>query len=282
MHNSSKSRSKPHTTNCRTTHKPEIPYRPMPTKPKDSQSLRQFGRATSRRLRAGDNLPINFNVKTSNPNLMDQIHYFTYIIMTKGKIFKTGRQIKARGQNLVTMTLPITPDLIPSFRIVAYFQRGNSEIVADSVWVDVKDTCMGTKDFQLGAFSVSDLIVTFAQQLVVTGATAADNKVQSPGTRMKIKLEGDANAYVGLIWDTVEKSDIGCTAGSGSNHVGVFADAGLALETSNQISTPQRSDPKCPQPARRRRRSLQLLDFKTSKGTGEEAGPGRLPQYVQM
>uniref|UniRef100_A0ACB8EM84 Uncharacterized protein n=1 Tax=Sphaerodactylus townsendi TaxID=933632 RepID=A0ACB8EM84_9SAUR len=104
---------------------------------------------------------------------------------------------------------------------------------------------------------------------------------------MKIKLEGDANAYVGLvavdkgvyvlnkkykltqskIWDTVEKSDIGCTAGSGSNHVGVFADAGLALETSNQISTPQRSDPKCPQPARcrRRRRSLQLLDSKASK-----------------
>uniref|UniRef100_A0ACB8EMN6 Uncharacterized protein n=1 Tax=Sphaerodactylus townsendi TaxID=933632 RepID=A0ACB8EMN6_9SAUR len=99
---------------------------------------------TARELRAGDNLPINFNVKTSNPNLMDQIHYFTYIIMTKGKIFKTGRQLKAHGQNLVTMSLPITPDLIPSFRIVAYFQIGSKEVVADSVWVDVKDTCMGT------------------------------------------------------------------------------------------------------------------------------------------
>lgn len=43
------------------------------------------------------------------------------------------------------------------------------------------------------------------------------------------------------IWDTVEKSDIGCTAGSGRNNLGVFADAGLALQTSNQISTPIRS-----------------------------------------
>ncbi|XP_015280673.1 PREDICTED: A.superbus venom factor 1-like, partial [Gekko japonicus] len=196
---------------------------------------------TARELRAGDNLPINFNVKTNRPNVMDQIRYFTYIIMTKGKIFKTGRQLKAVGQNLVTMSLPITPDLIPSFRIVAYFQIGNSEIVADSVWVDVKDTCMGT--------------------LVVTGATEADNRIHTPGSVTKIKLEGDANAHVGLvavdkgvyvlnkkykltqakIWDTVEKSDIGCTAGSGSNHVGVFLDAGLALETSNKISTPQRT-----------------------------------------
>ncbi|KAL8164554.1 UNVERIFIED_CONTAM: hypothetical protein K2H54_053340, partial [Gekko kuhli] len=220
---------------------------------------------TARELRAGDNLPINFNVKTNNPNVMNQIHYFTYIIMTKGKIFKTGRQLRAAGQNLVTMSLPVTPDLIPSFRIVAYYQIGNSEIVADSVWVDVKDTCMGT--------------------LVVTGATDADNEIHSPGSRMKIKVAGDANAHVGLvavdkgvyvlskknkltqakIWDTVEKSDIGCTAGSGSNHVGVFLDAGLALETSNKISTPQRTDPKCQQPARRRRRSLQLLDSKASK-----------------
>ncbi|XP_060108646.1 A.superbus venom factor 1-like [Heteronotia binoei] len=220
---------------------------------------------TARELRAGDNLPINFNVKTSNQNVMNQIPYFTYIIMTKGKIFKTGRQLKAPGQNLVTMSLPITPDLIPSFRIVAYFQIGNREMVADSVWVDVKDTCMGT--------------------LVVTGATAADNKIQMPGSPTKIKLEGDANAHVGLvavdkgvyvlnkkykltqakIWDTVEKSDIGCTAGSGRNNVGVFADAGLTLETSNRISTPQRTDPKCQQPARRRRRSLQLLDSKATK-----------------
>uniref|UniRef100_A0A081DUC5 Complement C3 n=1 Tax=Python regius TaxID=51751 RepID=A0A081DUC5_PYTRG len=220
---------------------------------------------TSMEIKPGDNLPINFNVR-GNAQSLSQIKYFTYLILTKGRMFKVGRQARETGQNLVTMTLRITPDLIPSFRFVAYYQVGNSEIVADSVWVDVKDTCMGT--------------------LVVKGASERDNQIHEPGAAMKIKLEGDPNARVGLvavdkgvyvlnskhkisqtkIWDTVEKSDIGCTAGSGMNHVGVFEDAGLALATSIKLNTKQRSDIKCPQPANRRRRSsILLLDSKASK-----------------
>uniref|UniRef100_A0A8C6Y1E6 Complement C3 n=1 Tax=Naja naja TaxID=35670 RepID=A0A8C6Y1E6_NAJNA len=209
---------------------------------------------TSTEIKPGDNLRVNFNVK-GNANSLNQIKYFTYLILTKGKIFKVGRQPRRDGQNLVTMNLHITPDLIPSFRFVAYYQVGNNEIVADSVWVDVKDTCMGT--------------------LVVKG----DNLIQMPGAAMKIKLEGDPGARVGLvavdkavyvlndkykisqakIWDTIEKSDFGCTAGSGQNNLGVFEDAGLALTTSTNLNTKQRSDAKCPQPANRRRRSSVLL-----------------------
>uniref|UniRef100_A0A8C8SX57 Complement C3 n=1 Tax=Pelusios castaneus TaxID=367368 RepID=A0A8C8SX57_9SAUR len=222
---------------------------------------------TASELKPGDNLPVNFHPKSNNQAVLNQIKYFTYIILNKGKIVKVGRQAKEAGQNLVTMSLPITPDLIPSFRIVAYYQIGNSEVVADSVWLDVKDTCMGT--------------------LLVKGATNEDRGVHAPGTPMKLKLEADHRAYVGLvavdkgvyvlnkkhkiaqskIWDSVEKSDLGCTAGSGKNNLGVFADAGLALETSNKISTPQRTAPQCPQPAKRRRRSVQLTEYKTIKET---------------
>ncbi|XP_058026959.1 A.superbus venom factor 1 [Ahaetulla prasina] len=220
---------------------------------------------TSAEIKPGDNLPVNFNVR-GNANSLNQIQYFTYLILTKGKIFKVGRQPKGAGQNLVTMTLRITPDLIPSFRFVAYYVVENTEIVADSVWVDVKDTCMGT--------------------LVVKGASSRDNRIQKPGASMKIKLEGDPGARVGLvavdkavyvlndkykisqakIWDTIEKSDFGCTAGSGQNNLGVFEDAGLTLTTSTSLNTKQRSDAKCPQPANRRRRSsVLLLDSKASK-----------------
>uniref|UniRef100_A0A670KLN3 Complement C3 n=1 Tax=Podarcis muralis TaxID=64176 RepID=A0A670KLN3_PODMU len=220
---------------------------------------------TATELKAGDNLPINFNLKSNNQEVLDQIQYFTYMILTKGKMFKVGRQRREAGQNLVTFSLPITPELIPSFRIVAYYQVGNSEIVADSVWMDVKDTCMGT--------------------LVVKGEHREDDQIHEPGDQVAIKLEGDANAWVGLvavdkgvyvlnkkykltqskIWDSVEKRDIGCTAGSGRNNLGVFEDAGLALVTSSKLSTQQRSDPKCPQPATRRRRSVQLIESKASK-----------------
>ncbi|XP_072847647.2 A.superbus venom factor 1 [Pogona vitticeps] len=217
-------------------------------------------------LKAGDNLLINFNLRSNNQQVLNKNMYFTYIILTKGKILMVGRQPRIAGQNLVTMSLRITPNLIPSFRIVAYYPVGNNEIVADSVWVDVKDTCMGT--------------------LIVKGATAADNQIHEPRDLVTIKVEGDANARVGLvavdkgvyvlnkkykltqskIWDTVEKSDIGCTAGSGMNNLGVFEDAGLTLETSNKLSTKQRSDAKCPEAARRRRRrSVQLIESKASK-----------------
>ncbi|XP_050781017.1 A.superbus venom factor 1-like [Gopherus flavomarginatus] len=220
---------------------------------------------TASELKPGDNLPVNFHLKSNNPAVLNQIQYFTYIILNKGKIFRVGRQARQAGQNLVTMSLPITPDLIPSFRIVAYYQVGNLEIVADSVWLDIQDTCMGT--------------------LVVKGASDKDRRIHEPGTPMKLKLEGDHRAYVGLvavdkgvyvlnenhkitqskIWDSVEKSDIGCTAGSGKNNLGVFTDAGLALETSNRISTAQRTDPECPQATKRQRRSVQLIEYKANK-----------------
>ncbi|XP_032533186.1 complement C3 [Chiroxiphia lanceolata] len=218
-------------------------------------------------LRAGENLPVNFHLKTNNNAVRDAVQYFTYLIMSKGRIVRAGRQRHEAGQSLVTMSLPVTPELIPSFRIVAYYHVLPGEIVADSVWVDVQDTCMGT--------------------LVVKGATEADNRVHQPGTPMRLRLEGDHRAHVGLVavdkgvfvlskknkftqarvWDTVEQSDIGCTAGSGRDNVGVFADAGLGLATNVKISTPPRSEVQCPKEASRRRRSLPLVQYKGTKAS---------------
>ncbi|KAM9214319.1 complement C3 [Leptosomus discolor] len=216
-------------------------------------------------LQPGDNLAVNFHLKSRSNAISDAVSYFTYLIMSKGRIVRVGRQRHEAGQSLVTMSLPVTADLIPSFRIVAYYYVMPSEIVADSIWVDVKDTCMGT--------------------LVVKGATEGDNRVQEPGTPMRLRIEGDHNAHVGLVavdkgvfvlskknkltqskvWDMVEKSDIGCTPGSGRDNVGVFADAGLSLVTSIKVATPQRSEVQCPQAAKRKRRSLQLIEYKGTK-----------------
>ncbi|XP_044134686.1 complement C3 [Bufo gargarizans] len=219
---------------------------------------------TASEVKPGDNLVVNFNIRNVNPAIQNQIQHFTYLIMNKGRILKADRQPRFPGQALVTMSLPIKEEFIPSFRLIAYYIVGN-EIVSDSIWVDVTDSCMGT--------------------LLVTGHTERDNKVQSPGSSMKLKLQADHRASVGLVavdkgvyvlnkkfkisqkkvWDAVEKSDIGCTSGSGANSMEVFYDAGLALQSSFKATTQQRSELQCEvRAARKRRSSAQLLEQKTT------------------
>ncbi|XP_018421206.1 PREDICTED: complement C3 [Nanorana parkeri] len=219
---------------------------------------------TAAEVKPGENLAVNFNIRNTNPALQNQIQHFTYVIMNKGRVLQANRQVRLAGQSLVTMSLPITEQFIPSFRLIAYYFLGN-EIVADSIWVDVADTCMGT--------------------LEVTGNTERDNKVQSPGSTMKLKLRADHKASVGLVavdkgvyvlnskhkmsqnkvWSSVENSDIGCTPGSGLNSMLVFSDAGLAVQSSTKATTEQRSEPQCKSPpARKRRSTAQLIEIKNS------------------
>ncbi|CAO2640989.1 Complement C3 [Lemmus lemmus] len=218
-------------------------------------------------LKPGDNLKVNFHLRT-DPGQEAKIRYYTYLIMNKGKLMKAGRQVREPGQDLVVLALPITPDFIPSFRLVAYYTligaNGQREVVADSVWVDVKDSCVGT--------------------LVVKG-DLRDNRQLAPGKQTTLRIEGNQGARVGLvavdkgvfvlnkknkltqskIWDVVEKADIGCTPGSGKDYAGVFADAGLAFKTNDGLQTEQRTNSECIKPAARRRRSVQLTEKRMDK-----------------
>ena len=42
---------------------------------------------------------------------------------------------------LSTLQIPVTPEMSPSVRLLVYYVKGNEEVVADSVWVDVVDQC---------------------------------------------------------------------------------------------------------------------------------------------
>ncbi|KAG8441479.1 hypothetical protein GDO86_007007 [Hymenochirus boettgeri] len=222
-------------------------------------------------IKHGENIPVNFNIRNADPGTQNQIKHFTYLIMSRGRIIKSGRQERQAGQPFVTMSLSITDQFIPSFRIVAYYMVNTPaglDIVSDSLWVDVTDSCMGT--------------------LVVSGDKDRDNLVQSPSSQMRLKVRADHKANVGLVavdkgvfvlnskfkisqrkvWDSVEKSDIGCTPGSGADGPGVFLDAGLALQTSFSITTAQRSEPYCPAQAKRRKRSsLAVIEIKAGKSS---------------
>ncbi|XP_056621818.1 complement C3-like isoform X2 [Triplophysa dalaica] len=199
-------------------------------------------------LEIGDHMKVNLYTGKS-PGAKDQD--YTYMIISRGQIVMVDRY-KRRGQSLVTLSLPVTKDMVPSFRFLAYYHVGSDEVVSDSVWVDVKDTCTGTLSLEI------------------------KNKANtySPGDRFSLKITGDPGAKVGLvvvdkavnvlnknrltqskIWDVIEKHDTGCTAASGRDSMGVFYDAGLMFESSTAGGTKTRTMNECPTLSKRRRRS---------------------------
>lgn len=65
-------------------------------------------------------------------------------------------------------------------------------------------TCGGTHGAALGAVegflgAPRPQTCCVPPQLVVKGATEADNRVHEPGTPMRLRIEGDHKAHVGLV-----------------------------------------------------------------------------------
>ncbi|XP_028821309.1 complement C3-like [Denticeps clupeoides] len=205
-------------------------------------------------LTIGDHLKVNLNLGDS-PGVRRQD--FTYLVMNRGLIVRAER-FKREGQSLVTLSLPVTKDMVPSFRIIAYYHVGSSEVVSDSVWVDVKDTCLGTLRLALDS----------------------PRPMYNPGTPITMSITGEPGAKVGLvavdkgvyvlnnkhrltqtkIWDVVESLDPGCTAGSGKDSMAVFYDAGLVFASSTAGGTDTRRVHSCPSPTKRRKRDITIQE----------------------
>ncbi|KAL7845320.1 hypothetical protein AOLI_G00235120 [Acnodon oligacanthus] len=217
-------------------------------------------------LKVGDNMKVNLNF-VRGPGVQNKD--LTYLILSKGQIVQMNR-FKRQGQSLVTLPVLITKDLLPSFRVVAYYHVGSSEVVADSVWVDVKDTCMGTLRVEVkepkGSYEPGEQF-----GLIITG---------NPGANVGL-VAVDKGVFVlnknrleqGKIWDLIEKHDTGCTAGSGKDSMGVFYDAGLIFESDKAGGTNSRTTSDCPTPPKRKRRAatvLQISQTLTGKYSGDE------------
>ncbi|XP_036954098.1 complement C3-like [Acanthopagrus latus] len=191
----------------------------------------------------GENLKVNFMLTKH-----EQID-ITYLILSRGQLVKKGRY-HTRGQVLISLIVPITKEMLPSFRIIAYYHTDDNEVVSDSVLVDVKDSCMGSLKLES-----SRPVPSF-----------------EPRRMFRLKVTGDPEATVGLVavdkgasvlnnkhrltqkkvWDIVEKSDTGCTPGGGRDSMSVFYDAGLLFE-STASGTPHRKELSCQGPSRKKR-----------------------------
>uniref|UniRef100_A0A671YQC5 Complement C3-like n=1 Tax=Sparus aurata TaxID=8175 RepID=A0A671YQC5_SPAAU len=195
----------------------------------------------------GENLKVNFMLTKH-----EQID-ITYLILSRGRLVKSGRYT-SKAQVLISMIEIVTKEMLPSFRIIAFYHTDDNEVVSDSVWVDVKDSCMGS--------------------LKLDSSRPANS--YEPRKMFGLKVTGNPGATVGLVavdkgvyvlnnkhrltqkkvWDIVEKSDTGCTPGGGRDAMSVFFDAGLLFVSSTTYGTPYRLEFKCPAPSRRKRTTI--------------------------
>lgn len=92
-----------------------------------------------------------------------------YQVVSKGNIITYGRW-RTGVQHTVQQTLKVSPDMLPSFRMVAFYVTPGSpkEVIADSVWVDVEDQCMGKVTLDPMALYISTITQVFSQDRVLT------------------------------------------------------------------------------------------------------------------
>uniref|UniRef100_H3CLD7 Complement component c3b, tandem duplicate 2 n=1 Tax=Tetraodon nigroviridis TaxID=99883 RepID=H3CLD7_TETNG len=214
------------------------------------------------KVSVGDNLVLKLSISTSDPTVRENIKHITYVVLSKGRIIVAER-VSVAGQLLTSIRLLITPEMMPSFRFVAYYSipwTGGEEVVPDSIWVDVEDSCAGGLE---------------------VGPVDGILRDYTPGKSFHFQVRGDPGSKVGLvavdnavfllnknrltqgkIWDVVEGGDMGCTRGGGRDARMVFSDAGLLYASSARFYTQTRQDLQC-RVSSKRKRSAELLQRKT-------------------
>ncbi|KAJ1134675.1 hypothetical protein NDU88_001124 [Pleurodeles waltl] len=201
------------------------------------------------------NLPQNpysldFNLKPVTAK-SEVINFLYYMALNKGQILFLRRVANA---GLPSIQFTVTRDMIPSFRLVAYYYL-RDEIVANSVWVDVEDSCEGklhvTSKDNLMPGSPLELRIETDEEAQVTLA-AVDTAVYTVNKKNKLTQK--------KVFQAMNEYDLGCTMGNGKDFKGVFEDAGLSF-ISSEISSKLREGYGCKiQPKRKKR----ALDFQTS------------------
>ncbi|XP_018411334.1 PREDICTED: complement C4-like [Nanorana parkeri] len=87
-------------------------------------------------LTPGESIKVTVKVVTPHSGSVQRIYY---MVLNKGQILDLRFIEKSE---FMVFSVPVSTKMVPSFRIIAYYYL-DSEIVANSVWVDVSDVCEG-------------------------------------------------------------------------------------------------------------------------------------------
>lgn len=67
-------------------------------------------------------------------------------VLSKGSVVQySSQRFLSTADNKQTLNFKVTGDMVPSIRVLVYYilyGEGTAELVADSVWLDVRDDCV--------------------------------------------------------------------------------------------------------------------------------------------
>ncbi|XP_006801498.1 complement C4-like [Neolamprologus brichardi] len=200
---------------------------------------------TSRIYSVNEFLTITFN--TINSPHSGYIHY---MVLSRGIVVNTGSLplgISAKHR------LQITHNMVPSFRVIGYYHNTNGHVIADSVWVDVRDECELNDKLPQGSLK---------------GRPNTKLKIDFDlhGNSAKVALLAVDKAFYALnadnkltpkqVFSTMNSYDLGCSYGGGPDSASVLLDNGLAAVSNDQFLW--RKDFGCNSSLTRQRRSADL------------------------
>uniref|UniRef100_A0A3B3SUP3 Complement C4B (Chido/Rodgers blood group) n=1 Tax=Paramormyrops kingsleyae TaxID=1676925 RepID=A0A3B3SUP3_9TELE len=146
-----------------------------------------------------------------------------------------GKPRDGRIYYLVSLrsSILVGSDLIPSFRVIGYYYNQAGDIIADSLWVDVKDVCEGK--------------ISLSSKSQHTPGSKANLDIELEGQKAKVALLAVDKAIYALnaqnkltpkqVFASMESYDLGCSYGGGWDTADVFNDAGLSFISHPKAAT---------------------------------------------
>lgn len=181
--------------------------------------------------------------------------YIYYMIFSKGRLVQMSR---VQRRELTSVSLPFSYDLVPAFRIVAYYYSSTSEFVADSVWVDVQDVCKG--QIRIQPFEQENKPGTTIDVVINTGEA---EKVALAAVDTAVYILNKQNKLTAQkMFDYMNSYDLACSNGGGESHRSVLIDAGLTYISSFAVS-PTGAELSCHSVRRKRSASKYSMEFST-------------------
>ncbi|XP_039530527.1 complement C4-B [Pimephales promelas] len=204
---------------------------------------------TNKVMSSGESLDVTFYV-SGNP-VDGQIYY---MIVSRGML-RTASSV-ASGST-VKISIGISPEMIPSFRVISFYYDTDGDIIADSVWVDVENRCEGKLEIKLNGNhnyqpdDSAELDIDVGTQNAKVALLVVDKAIYALGSQNKLTPK--------QVFTSMQSYDLGCSYGGGENTAAVFNDAGLAfISHSTTIRSMMRKGFSCESGFRRNKRSTDI------------------------